>query len=122
MADAFSIQKNAWPEIRVTITAVPNVDYNATHWWAYSEGVQAVINESIGYRLPDCSFHKPGVKRIKATVGASPRPAFNRNRLCAGLRDSHCQPRAARIMSGQQHRDLSSTSNVLPRVPSKALR
>src|SRR5207248_10457475 len=50
----FLFKKTLGPKTRVRITAVPNVDYNATHWWAYSEGVQAVINESIGYRLPDC--------------------------------------------------------------------
>jgi hypothetical protein len=36
-------------EPRVGIIAVPNPDYDANHWWRYSEGVRGVIDESIAY-------------------------------------------------------------------------
>lgn len=36
-------------QVRVGIIAVPNPDYDASHWWHYSEGVRAVIDESIAY-------------------------------------------------------------------------
>ena len=40
----------------VGIIAVPNADYNAMYSWLYSEGVQAVINDSIGYLYALLSF------------------------------------------------------------------
>ena len=33
----------------VGIIAVPNPDYDAKHWWRYSEGVRDVISEAIAY-------------------------------------------------------------------------
>jgi len=33
----------------VGIIAVPNPDYDARHWWRYSEGVRDVISEAIAY-------------------------------------------------------------------------
>jgi hypothetical protein len=40
----------------VGIIAVPDADYNAMYCWLYSEGVQAVINDSIGYLYALLSF------------------------------------------------------------------
>ncbi|MEO6245603.1 MAG: ElyC/SanA/YdcF family protein [Opitutaceae bacterium] len=37
------------PKVKVGIISVPNVDYDAARWWRYSEGVRAVIGESIAY-------------------------------------------------------------------------
>ena len=37
------------PDVKVGIIAVPNVDYDAARWWRYSEGVRAVIGETIAY-------------------------------------------------------------------------
>jgi hypothetical protein len=42
-------QEALGPDIQVGIISVPNPDYDATHWWRYSEGVREVIDESIAY-------------------------------------------------------------------------
>ena len=36
-------------ETTVGIIAVPDPDYDAKHWWRYSEGVREIIGESIAY-------------------------------------------------------------------------
>jgi hypothetical protein len=43
--------------VKVGIIAVPNPDYDASHWWRYSEGVRQVINESIAYIYARFLFH-----------------------------------------------------------------
>ena len=35
--------------VKVGIIAVPNPDYDAKHWWRYSEGVKDVLMEGIAY-------------------------------------------------------------------------
>jgi hypothetical protein len=35
--------------IRVGIISVPNPDYDASHWWRYSDGVRDVVGEAIAY-------------------------------------------------------------------------
>ncbi len=35
--------------VQVGIIAVPNPDYDQTHWWRYSEGVRDVLSEGIAY-------------------------------------------------------------------------
>jgi uncharacterized SAM-binding protein YcdF (DUF218 family) len=35
--------------VKVGIIAVPNPDYDANHWWRYSEGVKSVISEGAAY-------------------------------------------------------------------------
>jgi uncharacterized SAM-binding protein YcdF (DUF218 family) len=35
--------------VSVGVIAVPTPDYDARHWWRYSEGVRAVLGESIAY-------------------------------------------------------------------------
>ena len=42
-------QKAFGEGVKVGIIAVPNPDYDARHWWRYSEGVKDVISESVGY-------------------------------------------------------------------------
>ncbi|HUA68254.1 MAG TPA: ElyC/SanA/YdcF family protein [Candidatus Saccharimonadales bacterium] len=42
-------QEALGPRIRVGIVSVPNPDYDAAHWWRYSDGVREVIGESIAY-------------------------------------------------------------------------
>ena len=34
---------------KVGIISVPNPDYDAKHWWRYSEGVKDVISEGAAY-------------------------------------------------------------------------
>jgi uncharacterized SAM-binding protein YcdF (DUF218 family) len=35
--------------VKVGVIAVPNPDYDANHWWRYSEGVRDVVSESVSY-------------------------------------------------------------------------
>jgi uncharacterized SAM-binding protein YcdF (DUF218 family) len=42
-------QKALGNKMAVGIIAVPNPDYDARHWWRYSDGVREVIGESIAY-------------------------------------------------------------------------
>ena len=45
--------------IKVGIIAVGNPDYDAKHWWRYSEGVRDVISESIAYVYAKLFFWPP---------------------------------------------------------------
>jgi uncharacterized SAM-binding protein YcdF (DUF218 family) len=42
-------QKALGNDFRVGIISIPNPDYDAKHWWRYSEGVREVIGEGIAY-------------------------------------------------------------------------
>jgi uncharacterized SAM-binding protein YcdF (DUF218 family) len=42
-------QKALSNDVRVGIISIPNPDYDAKHWWRYSEGVREVIGEGIAY-------------------------------------------------------------------------
>jgi uncharacterized SAM-binding protein YcdF (DUF218 family) len=35
--------------VAVGVIAIPNPDYEARHWWRYSEGVREVIGEIVAY-------------------------------------------------------------------------
>jgi uncharacterized SAM-binding protein YcdF (DUF218 family) len=35
--------------VAIGIIAVPSPDYDPTHWWRYSEGVEEVVTEGLGY-------------------------------------------------------------------------
>ena len=52
-------QEALGPHIQVGIISVPNPDYDATHWWRYSEGVRTVLGESIAYLYARLLFHPP---------------------------------------------------------------
>jgi len=43
--------------VKVGIIAVPNPDYDARHWWRYSEGVRDVLDEAIAYVYARLLFH-----------------------------------------------------------------
>lgn len=47
------------PAVKVGIIAVPDPDYDANHWWKYSEGVRDVIGEAIAYVYARLFFHPP---------------------------------------------------------------
>lgn len=36
-------------DVKVGIISVPSPDYDAQHWWRYSEGVREILGESIAY-------------------------------------------------------------------------
>jgi hypothetical protein len=43
--------------VKIGIIAVPNPDYDGSHWWRYSEGVREVVGESIAYLYAKFLFH-----------------------------------------------------------------
>jgi uncharacterized SAM-binding protein YcdF (DUF218 family) len=42
-------QKALGNDVRVGIISIPNPDYDAKHWWRYSEGVRDVVSEGVAY-------------------------------------------------------------------------
>lgn len=50
-------QKALGKRVAVGIIAVPNPDYDAKHWWRYSEGVKDVLSEGIAYIYAKFLFH-----------------------------------------------------------------
>jgi uncharacterized SAM-binding protein YcdF (DUF218 family) len=50
------------PKVQVGIIAIPNPDYDAKHWWWYSEGVERVIEEMVGYFYAAFFFHPSAVE------------------------------------------------------------
>ena len=45
------------PDVSVGVISVPDPDYDAKHWWRYSEGVERVIEESFAYLYVKLFFH-----------------------------------------------------------------
>jgi uncharacterized SAM-binding protein YcdF (DUF218 family) len=75
-------QKARGPETRVGIIAVPNPDYDARRWWLYSHGVEAIIDESVGYLHATLLFPLTGREQDRA----DPRDALRqRQAISAGL-------------------------------------
>ncbi|OAI55824.1 hypothetical protein AYO49_01105 [Verrucomicrobiaceae bacterium SCGC AG-212-N21] len=52
-------QKAFGREFNIGIIAVPSPDYDASHWWRYSEGVRDVLGEGIAYLYARFLFHAP---------------------------------------------------------------
>ena len=42
-------QKALGPDVKVGVISVPNPDFDARHWWHYSEGIEEIIDQCIGY-------------------------------------------------------------------------
>jgi uncharacterized SAM-binding protein YcdF (DUF218 family) len=53
-------------ETKVGIISVPNPDYDAKHWWQYSEGVRDVLSEGVAY-LYAKFFFWPATRDHKTT-------------------------------------------------------
>ena len=51
-------QKALGNDVRVGIISIPNPDYDAKHWWRYSEGVREVIGEGIAYTYARVFFYQ----------------------------------------------------------------
>jgi uncharacterized SAM-binding protein YcdF (DUF218 family) len=51
-------QKGFGNGVRVGIISIPNPDYDAKHWWRYSEGVREVIGEGIAYTYTRVFFYQ----------------------------------------------------------------
>jgi hypothetical protein len=52
-------------QVSIGIIAVSSPDYDAKHWWRYSDGVREVIGESIAYIYARVLFHPPGGSQDK---------------------------------------------------------
>ena len=52
-------QKALGHNVAVGVIAVTNPDYDASHWWRYSEGVKAVFAESVAYIYARLLFFYP---------------------------------------------------------------
>ncbi len=50
-------QKALGPNIEVGIISIPNREYDADHWWRYSEGVKEVLSEGAAYLYARFLFH-----------------------------------------------------------------
>lgn len=50
-------QEALGPEVEVGIISVPHPDYDPRRWWAYSQGVRAVLGECIAYVYARLFFH-----------------------------------------------------------------
>lgn len=44
-------------DVEVGVISVPSPDFDATHWWYYSEGVQAILEEGLGYLYAKFLFY-----------------------------------------------------------------
>lgn len=52
-------QKALGHDVAVGVIAVTNPDYDASHWWRYSEGVKDVFAESVAYIYVRLFFYPP---------------------------------------------------------------
>jgi uncharacterized SAM-binding protein YcdF (DUF218 family) len=43
--------------VKVGIIAVPNPDYDSTHWWRYSQGVKDVVSETVAFIYAKLLFY-----------------------------------------------------------------
>lgn len=50
-------QQALGPDVAVGVISVPHPDYDARRWWAYSQGVRAVLGECIAYVYARVFFH-----------------------------------------------------------------
>ncbi len=52
-------QKALGDKVAVGVIAIPNPDYDANHWWSYSEGVKDVVSEAFAYIYARLFFIPP---------------------------------------------------------------
>ena len=45
------------PEVKIGVISVPSPDFDARRWWYYSEGLEDVVQEGIGYLYAKFFFH-----------------------------------------------------------------
>jgi len=75
-------EKALGSKTRVGIIAVSNVDYDTKHWWLYSQGVESIIGESIGYLYARLLFPLTGTEQGRPGAKHALR---KRDRISAGL-------------------------------------
>ena len=64
-------QKALGDKVDVGVIGIPNPDYDAKHWWRYSDGVREVIGESIAYVYAKLFFHPSESMHGKKAAEAS---------------------------------------------------
>lgn len=47
-------------EVQVGVISVPSPDFDATHWWFYSEGVEEIVQEGLAYLYARVLFYPSG--------------------------------------------------------------
>ncbi len=56
-------QKAFGGDIQIGVLALPNSDYDAAHWWRFSEGVKSVVSEGAAYLYVRLFFQPGAVDR-----------------------------------------------------------
>jgi hypothetical protein len=64
-------QKAFGDTVTVGIIAVPNPDYDARHWWRYSDGVRDVADEGIAYVYAKFFFYLSRSSQQARTTGTA---------------------------------------------------
>jgi uncharacterized SAM-binding protein YcdF (DUF218 family) len=82
-------------DVVIGIIAVPSPDYDANHWWRYSDGVREALGESIAYLYARLFFFPPEPEHPEKAAGISQAhrarwPAVNRPLVCLGRLDNQC--------------------------------
>jgi uncharacterized SAM-binding protein YcdF (DUF218 family) len=65
-------QKAFGDKVKVGIISVSSPDYDARHWWRYSEGVREIIGEAIAYAYARFFFHPTESEQHGMTNSSSP--------------------------------------------------
>jgi uncharacterized SAM-binding protein YcdF (DUF218 family) len=50
-------EKALGPDIQVGVISIPSPDFDASHWWYYSEGAEEMVQEGTGYIYAKFFFH-----------------------------------------------------------------
>jgi uncharacterized SAM-binding protein YcdF (DUF218 family) len=58
-------------KVKVGVIGISSPDYDAKHWWRYSDGVREVIGESIAYAYAKVFFHPSEPVRVEKAAVAS---------------------------------------------------
>jgi uncharacterized SAM-binding protein YcdF (DUF218 family) len=64
-------EKALGPDVKVGVISIPSPDFDASHWWYYSEGGEEIVEEVIGYLYARFFFIRAGAAR--GLVGGSNR-------------------------------------------------
>lgn len=65
--------QEALGDVEVGVIAVPSPDFDARHWWYYSEGVQGIVEEGLGYLYAKFFFYPGESDSVAQTNAASDR-------------------------------------------------
>ena len=64
-------QRALGPNVAVGVISIPSPDFDAKRWWYYSEGVEDVIEEGIGYLYAITLFQMEETPKPKSNLNAS---------------------------------------------------